>query len=326
MELIHLFFASVHFLSAVVLLYVLWAQAFSRLSVLYCRLSITRGQGLSLAFYIVTCKSSEHRLSPLIDSWGHYLESQPRVQLFFLSIESSEFGWLANRSVPMLPKFTSFEDRMPGFGYYQIQARMTVKDAIFIDHCFRESKAQWCFRFTDDVFLNMPAFPDFLRWLEAIGNPNTDVMVIGNCVGGWYLQGGSGYGFSRAAAETFLGFVDDWLSNMHYEEDYYIGDAARRMGRSSAQCNSPFFSGHFLTEETWRNWNWSDPACFQKCPATLEPEPHCNHSIVPYHKGFIHHAMGWFMSQREWQKWMNDAPVNSMIWYKDGTFHICRGG
>ena len=56
----------------------------------------------------------------------------------------------------------------------------------------------------DDTYVNFDRYEEFLDWLRHRKNPQTELMAFGNWLswgqGTYYLQGGSGYIFSRRAA------------------------------------------------------------------------------------------------------------------------------
>jgi hypothetical protein len=275
--------------------------------------------------------------------WGNFWRAQPGFELYFLSIESEALETFRNLSVCLQPPYDEILKRkteseatqkiLADVPSFMLHLDLAGKDVAFAHHCWTESKADWCIRVTDDVFMNRRALPKFLAWLQGIPHPRSEPYAFGNCLDvmpsrwkfGWYLQGGTGYLFSRYAAKLFVESADDWIMTLLEGEDYQIVRALVKMGLKPEVCNSGFFSGHFMRQARWMRWNWASRRSFGQCPRENElPFGVCRHQIVPYRDVLFHHSLGQFMSQRNWADWLASVPENAMIYYRGIGLRICQ--
>jgi hypothetical protein len=298
---------------------------------------------VKIACYIVTSNCSIRRLVKLMFGWGYFWQSQPNFELYFLSIESDKLRSLKEFSVSIPPPYDEVLRRkseseksrriLADRPSFKLHLDLVGKDVAFAHHCCHVARADWCVRVTDDVFMNRRALPKFLNWLQGIPAPRSVPYVFGNCLEvlqsrwkiGWYLQGGSGYLFSRSAAKHFMDLAGPWTTGLFEGEDYQIVRALVKMNIRPEICNSGFFSGHFMRERHWYKWDWSSRLYFGKCPREDEiSHGLCRHKIVPYHDVLFHHALGQFMSQRQWARWFAAVPENAMVYYHGIALRICK--
>ena len=111
---------------------------------------------------------------------------------------------------------------------------------------FLKRKIAWLVRTTDDCFVNVNNIDSYINYLNTLGDPFTDVMVEGNCVG-LFLQGGSGWTMSRKAAEKYLEFYTDSKVSqecLHLPDDCSITNYLKYVNVSLIQSTSHFFHGH----------------------------------------------------------------------------------
>jgi hypothetical protein len=208
---------------------------------------------------------------------------------------------------------------------------MAVKDLMCAHHCARESGADWCIRLTDDVHMHRKALPRFFEWLATRGDPTTQVMVFGNCHSyqfwraklGWYLQGGSGWGFSRHAARRFLDIGEKWVLGLNIWEDFYFAEALNTLGLTAKECNCPFFAGLLMSKKKYQRWNWKDPEMVQNCPAVIEDNT-CGVEPFPYRDVLFHHTTGFDMGQQGWAEWLAAVPDYAMVYSVLEQLVICR--
>jgi hypothetical protein len=284
-----------------------------------------------MSLYFITYKKSHDRLQKLLDEWGTFMEKQPYVDsLYFVTVENAErsgkHAHMVNNSVFCPPKFYHLWGKIKNPG--KVDAQLTMKDLTIADHFWYNTTSDWCLRFTDDTFMYKPALPIFLNELAKLGDPRKKSIVLGNCVNHphvrWYLQGGSGVLFSRAAIGDFLKIAEEWALSVAGPEDWHMTKALEKMGLKDDECNSRFFSGHFIRWALWGRWNWSNPSHFGLCPRQIGKQTYCDNKIVPYHEVLFHHALKDFMTQKNWVKWMASAPKDAMIFFGGTAWNICK--
>jgi hypothetical protein len=166
-----------------------------------------------LGFLFLTSNvTTRVRVPGMMSHWGDRLRYHPAVSTFvFASIEDPSFSYLPSASV--FPHYAKLLTRLRHVPPTNIGVRLLIKDIFTMEYCVRNTSADWCFRLMDDLYINEAAFDDFVRWIAARPNPRTTPYVIGNCLlhprVDFYLQGGSGYGFSRYAAERLVDVYEE---------------------------------------------------------------------------------------------------------------------
>jgi hypothetical protein len=116
---------------------------------------------------------------------------------------------------------------------------------------FLKTSASWILRICDDTLVNPRTFRDFYDELNSIGDPLTSRIIQGNVIDRAdlsyvYLQGGSGFVFSRCAARElylqqhrFLNFC-----RCAYADDRAIGRWLQATGVSPRQATNRWIVGH----------------------------------------------------------------------------------
>ena len=115
----------------------------------------------------------------------------------------------------------------------------------FLEH----SNAGWFLRICEDTVINLDTFPLFLKELNENFNPYQDFVIQGACLGKintTYLQGGSGFVFSRRAAYQI--YQDySWfrmMTNINKADDRLLGYYLSKIGVPPANFTSRWFLGH----------------------------------------------------------------------------------
>jgi hypothetical protein len=281
-----------------------------------------------LGFFFLTSNiTTRARVPGMMASWGDRIRHHPAVSDFvFASIEDPTFSYLPSADV--FPHYAKLLTRLRHFSPSNIGVRLLVKDIFTIEYCVRNTSADWCFRLMDDLYVNEDAFDDFVHWIAARPNPRTTPYVIGNCLltrqVGFYLQGGSGYAFSRFAAERLVEVYEEWLLGIDMWEDFYITKFIKSLGIRSQACDCPYFSGHFIRWALWLRWKWTSRFVPQ-CPQKLQTEKYCAHRIVPVRKLVFIHSLLTFMTHERWVEGMKKVPENAMIYYNESAPIFCFG-
>jgi hypothetical protein len=125
---------------------------------------------------------------------------------------------------------------------------MTAMDFFSLDFFLRERDQPWFYRGTDDTIFNFRRLPSFISELEKEYDPLTDRIVRGDCViykkSPIYLQGGSGFLCSRAAARLIASYLDLFLEMWTMAEDTTFGPFLDVIGIGVRNSCSGAFMGH----------------------------------------------------------------------------------
>lgn len=118
-----------------------------------------------------------------------------------------------------------------------------------LKHFLFETTASWYIRICGDTYVNVNNFPYFLSEINQSRNPFFDTLIQGACLGKEqliYIQGGSGFVFSRKAA---FDLYNDWdfFSNACTEyknDDRALAVYLDRINFSFYDASSRWFVGH----------------------------------------------------------------------------------
>jgi hypothetical protein len=281
-----------------------------------------------LAFVIITSHFSEKRVRPLMQMWGNSVRRHRAISNFvFLSIESPAMKDLPSITVPAAYRglYPKLRHHKPG----HVSVQLVMKDAYVMEYCVKNTSADWCFRLMDDLYINEPGLDGFVEYLMALPDPRTTIMVLGNCMDTpsvkFYLQGGSGYAFSRRAAELMVERKDQWITSVQEWEDFHLTHFLTGVGLTSQMIDSVYFTGHFIRWAWWGRFRWNNPIDYPDCPAVLRREAQCNHQMFPYHKMVFIHALKDYMKQQNWREWFTKMPRDAVVYYIGTGIRICRG-
>ena len=118
-----------------------------------------------------------------------------------------------------------------------------------LKHFLFETTASWYIRICGDTYVNVHNFPFFLSEINQSSNPFFDTLIQGACLGKeqlTYIQGGSGFVFSRKAA---FDLYNDWdFFNMtcteYKNDDRAISVYLEHINVSFYDATSRWFVGH----------------------------------------------------------------------------------
>jgi hypothetical protein len=170
---------------------------------------------------------------------------------------------------------------------------MTAMDFFSLNFFLSDRTQPWFYRGTDDTIFNFRRLPSFISELEEIYDPQTEFVVRGDCVvynnGPVYLQGGSGFLCSRAAAKLIVKNLDRFLEMWTMAEDTTFGRFLDEIGIGVRNSCSGAFMGHGPISLTVRTN--SNPTRFMKTcpPQNLSRIPIPRHldkmkDLLVYHK------------------------------------------
>jgi hypothetical protein len=190
---------------------------------------------------------------------------------------------------------------------------LVAMDFFSLTYFLEQRTEPWFYRGICDSFLNLKRLPSFLSELTESFNPWTDSVVRGDCVvsrGILFLQGGSGFLCSRAAAQrmnNITQFLQLWVGY----EDATMGPFLKSVGISIHDSCSGAFMGHGPDEV-------SDVDHAQRCPVRdLKRVP------VPYHVERVRDLFAYHKQENSghhlenalpWAEWLFQAP-ESLRWF-----------
>ena len=104
---------------------------------------------------------------------------------------------------------------------------MTVPYFDAMDDFLKNTDLQWFFRTTDDVWVNLDAFSDYMEYLNSVYDPTSDIAIKGEVIyperAGWFMHGGAGWIMSRKACiETMKQGRDFPFSDRTAGDDYVL--------------------------------------------------------------------------------------------------------
>jgi hypothetical protein len=283
----------------------------------------------TFAVYVTTCPKTSSRLPDLMEFWGHSVrQHRCCVGFWIVSLSPGDPSWLQRFSLSEA-KWRWIDESVMTHSTKESRD-LYVKDMVAFDHFFWNTTADWCFRVVDDCYVNSAALDSFLARLRDRGDPTQQALVVGNCVPAiqvknlsWYLQG-CAFGLSRNAAGRFLQMGTKWFSNPNLFEDYQFSKGLETMGLTSAQVDSPFFTGHKGTMNVLDGASWSNIRNWGECPMELPPEPVCSHRFVLYRDVVFHHMVNYVVTHRQWDRWVKIIPDNAVMFYRGPNFVICQ--
>jgi hypothetical protein len=128
-----------------------------------------------------------------------------------------------------------------------------------IDRFLHNTTSGWLFRLVGDTAVNFETVPMVLRDLNSGTDPLVDRVIQGACLGKFeltYIQGGSGFVFSRRAAYDLL---QDWKwfqdnAAQFRNDDRLLSVYLARVNISWYQATNRFFTGHSFWNFT-SAWN-----------------------------------------------------------------------
>ena len=127
---------------------------------------------------------------------------------------------------------------------------------------------KWFFRLTDDVYVNIHNFANFIQNLENEYNPLHDKVIKGQLCNGIFLHGGSGWIMSRKAVEEVLKIWDEVPIDPNLADDVFAPKLWKKAGIDILDTNSKDFLGSpidYPDINYLENHQWS---YFRKCPTT----------------------------------------------------------
>ena len=199
---------------------------------------------------VMSSNSSFHRAKEFEDLWKKSLVFTAQYKIFTSDIFQTGNPNHINLNLHQINK--DFDT------YPLIFIRRNSLDLIFkfyfvLDYFLTHSKNEYLIRLTDDVFINFNKLSNFLFEIDQNRFLTKNNLVIkGFCIytSQFFLQGGSGYFFSRKAAIVFKKIYYDLLRTNSVYEDWVVGSYIMKINPSFSTSHSNKFIGHGLDKDT----------------------------------------------------------------------------
>lgn len=144
-----------------------------------------------------------------------------------------------------------------------------VKDYFLLSYFYYETNYRWVYRGVDDTAINVNYIKEYFKLLESKYNPLKEKVILGNCLINsiyTFLQGGSGYIFSRKAVEEMLPHFKTVIDECNEPEDVLHNRFLEFLGISLSEASSEHMIGHsFLYSDSSRIYR-NDFSGIHKCP------------------------------------------------------------
>lgn len=180
------------------------------------------------------------RTELLYETWGKdFVKRFPDSQFRFLTTNANDkFGNLQIISTT------------PEFGYRSMYYLFTDAVKFYLE----QTSLPWILRTTEDCFVNVALLEKFINELNSKYDPFRDIVIKGEVVrigeGRMYLHGGSGWIFSRRAAELWLKSIDtiDDLYTTHpsWGDDVFLDHFRELVNLTNEEIDTPEFIGQPL--------------------------------------------------------------------------------
>jgi hypothetical protein len=127
-----------------------------------------------------------------------------------------------------------------------------LRDVSACRHFVAHSDALWFVRLVDDTCVNVAKLQTMFDSLRQVGDPRATAIIKGHCIDYRpFLNGGSGFLFSRRAAELFAAEALEWFRQMRMPEDCHFGVFLERIGLTPSEATSKSAVGH-----SWQPGDW----------------------------------------------------------------------
>jgi hypothetical protein len=102
--------------------------------------------------------------------------------------------------------------------------RQIIQRILALQYCINNSNCQWVMSIDDDYLINIENLEIMMLELNSNYNPFLQPVMKGFCINNLelkisYLQGGSGYIFSRKACEIIFSRYEEFAWNFNNHED-----------------------------------------------------------------------------------------------------------
>ena len=142
-------------------------------------------------------------------------------------------------------------------GSLPIDRDIVIKRYVGAKYFLENTTYKWFWSLSDDALILPENIPHIIDDLNSRYNTYKDSHLEGHCIDAWchvYMQGGSGYIFSRKAAEKFVEIAIPFIENMTWLDDIEFEKMRDYLGVSITQSASKFIYGHNFVNDINENF------------------------------------------------------------------------
>jgi hypothetical protein len=148
----------------------------------------------------------------------------------------------------------------------RIDRDRAIKRYVAAKYFYEETDFEWFLSATDDIYIDLARLPQIYDYLSQY-DTNKDIVFKGHVIyydKAWYLQGGSGYIYSRKAAKIFIDIGIDFIKTITYNDDLFFGNFTKIYNITLSDMATSLMHGHVI----WvRIFSMSFFKKLPKCPA-----------------------------------------------------------
>ena len=148
-----------------------------------------------------------------------------------------------------------------------------VKDYFLLSYFYYETNYRWVYRGVDDTAINVNYIKKYFKQLESKYNPLKEKVILGNCLIDRiysFLQGGSGYIFSRKAVKEMLPHFKAVIDECNVPEDVLHNRFLEFLGISLSKASSEHMIGHSFFNDDYSRIYKNDFSGIIKCPKPIK--------------------------------------------------------
>ena len=190
---------------------------------------------------------------------------------------------------------------------------------------------EWFLSATDDIVVDINGLEIMIKELEEQYNPLDDYVFKGHCIFNierYYLQGGSGYLFSRCAAYAFYKeYAFKWLDGIQLWDDVFAYRIADFLEIKIKDTSSPYMFGVRFPGPLEMEKPYLLNRITNECPDNPVSDGECHLGLVPLTKLAILHTSPTRNTSIIFDNILKiRSQANDLYYYNDGiTMKICRG-
>ena len=203
---------------------------------------------------------------------------------------------------------------------------ISMKRLIAAKYFIENTTLKWFWSTSEDCAIDLSKLESLLEELDFLYDTENDLVFQGHCIKTdqyYYLQGGSGYIFSRKAAEQFVKIGEIFISNIELWDDYAFHSLYEFYQLQGDQIATSHLVGHpfyipYIEGETMMN--------IEYCPKVI-PYTYCYkrnlypiQDLIGYHRSDIEVGEPSFKTMIEYgQKYKN------LYFYYNGNYlSLCK--
>ena len=177
----------------------------------------------TIFFGIVTVPNS-NRQQLMYDYWYERANKEAGHEVAFICKQGKKSYAKGGKYLPPYEDYYNFHINKN----YKVADKDRAIKRVFAARYFLENTTHsWYWSMTDDVSVDVDGLEMIIEELNQKYDTEKDYVLKGQCMyyeKEFYLQGGTGYIMSRAAARQLIEYGPRWIANMNYYDDLKIKD------------------------------------------------------------------------------------------------------